>query len=90
MNASRATSSRRGAAARLFAEEGAKVVLAARTETQLKAVAEQVRAEGGVADYLRCDLTDPASVQAAIDQVLELHGRLNLAFNNGATATPPR
>ncbi|MFD2469147.1 SDR family NAD(P)-dependent oxidoreductase [Amycolatopsis silviterrae] len=78
------------AAARLFAEEGAKVVLAARTETQLKAVAEQVRADGGVADYVRCDLADPDSVQAAIDRVLELHGRLDLAFNNGAIATRPR
>ncbi|GAB3365375.1 SDR family NAD(P)-dependent oxidoreductase [Amycolatopsis echigonensis] len=77
------------AAARLFAEEGAKVVLDARTETQLKTVAEQVRAKGGVADYVRCDLADPASVQAAIDRVLELHGRLDLAFNNGATGTPP-
>ncbi|GAA1031099.1 MULTISPECIES: SDR family NAD(P)-dependent oxidoreductase [Amycolatopsis] len=77
------------AAARLFAAEGAKVVLAARTETQLKAVAEQVRADGGVADYVRCDLADPASVQAAIERVLELHGRLDLAFNNAAAVTPP-
>ena len=77
------------AAARLFAREGAAVVLAARTEDQLKTVTEEVRAAGGTADYVVCDLADPASVQAAVDRVVERHGRLDVAFNNGATFTPP-
>lgn len=77
------------AAARLFAREGARVLLAARTESQLKAVAEQVRAAGGVADHVVCDLGDAASVRAAVDRVVELHGRLDVAFNNGATIVPP-
>ena len=77
------------AAARLFAREGARVVLAARTESQLKAVAEEIRAEGGVADHVVCDLGDAASVRAAVDYAVELHGRLDVAFNNGATNVPP-
>lgn len=77
------------AAARLFAREGAKVVLAARTESQLEAVTEQVRASGCIADHVPCDLADPASVRAAVDRVVRLHGRLDVAFNNGATATTP-
>ncbi len=77
------------AAARLFAREGARVVLAARTETELDAVTDEIRAAGGVADYLVCDLSDAASVQAAVDRVIELHGRLDVAFNNGATIIPP-
>jgi NAD(P)-dependent dehydrogenase (short-subunit alcohol dehydrogenase family) len=77
------------AAARLFAREGAKVVLAARTEDQLKAVTEEIRAAGGTADYVVCDLADPSSVRAAVDRVLDRHGRLDVAFNNGATAIPP-
>lgn len=48
------------AAARLFAREGARVLLAARTEAQLKAVTEEVRAAGGIADYVACDLADAA------------------------------
>ncbi|MBQ1044305.1 SDR family NAD(P)-dependent oxidoreductase [Micromonospora sp. C72] len=77
------------AAARLFAAEGARVLLAARTEEQLKAVTEQVRADGGVADYVLCDLADAASVRAAVDRVVEVYGRLDVAFNNGATIVPP-
>ncbi|WP_018656293.1 SDR family NAD(P)-dependent oxidoreductase [Actinomadura flavalba] len=77
------------AAARLFAREGARVLLAARTEDELKSVAEDIRAAGGVADHVRCDLADAASVRAAVDRAVELHGRLDVAFNNGATIAPP-
>lgn len=77
------------AAARLFAREGARVLLAARTEAQLKAVAESIRAAGGIADYVVCDLAEPASVQAAVDRCVQVYGRLDVAFNNGATGQPP-
>lgn len=77
------------AAARLFAREGARVLLAARTETQLKGVVEEIRAAGGTADHVVCDLADADSVHAAVDRAVALHGRLDVAFNNGATATPP-
>ena len=77
------------AAARLFAREGARVLLAARTEAQLKAVTEEVRAAGGIADHVVCDLADTASVRAAVDRVVETYGRLDVAFNNGATIQQP-
>ncbi len=77
------------AAARLFAAEGARVLLAARTEEQLKAGTEQVRAAGGTAEYVLCDLADAASVRAAVDRTVEVYGRLDVAFNNGATIVPP-
>jgi NAD(P)-dependent dehydrogenase (short-subunit alcohol dehydrogenase family) len=77
------------AAARLFAREGARVLLAARTEDQLKAVTEEIRAAGGEADYAVCDLADPGSVAAAVDRAVERFGRLDVAFNNGATNAPP-
>lgn len=77
------------AAARLFAQEGAEVMLAARTEEQLKTVAEEVRAAGGSAEYVLCDLADSGSVRAAVDRTVEVYGRLDVAFNNGATIVPP-
>jgi NAD(P)-dependent dehydrogenase (short-subunit alcohol dehydrogenase family) len=77
------------AAARLFAREGARVVLAARTEAQLKSVTEEIRAAGGTAEYVRCDLADPASIHAAVDRAVQLDGRLDVAFNNGATIQQP-
>lgn len=77
------------AAARLFAAEGASVMLAARTEAQLKEVTEQIRADGGTAEYVVCDLADGDSVRAAVDRTVEVWGRLDVAFNNGATIQPP-
>ncbi|MEU6355426.1 glucose 1-dehydrogenase [Streptomyces sp. NPDC047072] len=77
------------AAARLFAREGARVLLAARTEAQLKAVTEGIRTAGGTAEYVLCDLADPGSVRGAVDRAVELYGRLDVAFNNGATAQEP-
>jgi NAD(P)-dependent dehydrogenase (short-subunit alcohol dehydrogenase family) len=77
------------AAARLFAREGATVLLAARTEDQLKAVTEEIRAAGGTAGHVVCDLADPAGVRAAVERAVDLYGRLDVAFNNGATAVPP-
>jgi NAD(P)-dependent dehydrogenase (short-subunit alcohol dehydrogenase family) len=77
------------AAARLFAREGAKVLLAARTEAQLKAVTDAIRAAGGTADYVTCDLADADSIRAAIDRTVELYGRLDVAFNNAAAGQQP-
>jgi NAD(P)-dependent dehydrogenase (short-subunit alcohol dehydrogenase family) len=72
------------AAARLFAQEGAAVVLAARSTDALDRIAKEIRAGGGVADVVNVDLADRASIRAAIDRVEVLHGRLDGAFNNGA------
>lgn len=77
------------AAARLFAREGASVVLAARSAGALDRVAAQVRARGGVADTVTADLADRGSIRAAVGRVAELHGRLDGAFNNGAAIQQP-
>jgi NAD(P)-dependent dehydrogenase (short-subunit alcohol dehydrogenase family) len=77
------------AAARLFAAEGAQVLLASRTEDQLKVVTQEIRAAGGAADYAVCDVADAARVRAAVDRTLDTYGRLDIAFNNGATIVPP-
>ncbi|WAP54521.1 SDR family NAD(P)-dependent oxidoreductase [Streptomyces sp. S465] len=72
------------AAARLFAAEGASVVLAARGTDALDRIVKEIRADGGTADAVTLDLADPASIRTAVDHVEKLHGRLDGAFNNGA------
>jgi NAD(P)-dependent dehydrogenase (short-subunit alcohol dehydrogenase family) len=73
------------AAARLFAQEGASVVLAARTESALKAVAADIPG----ASYVVADLGDVASIERMVATVVERHGRLDIAFNNAAALVPP-
>ncbi|MEU6536462.1 SDR family oxidoreductase [Streptomyces sp. NPDC047000] len=77
------------AAARLFAAEGAAVVLAARSADALDHVVTEIRAGGGVADAVVLDLADRSSIHDAVGRVAELHGRLDGAFNNGAAIQPP-
>ncbi|MFD4676105.1 SDR family NAD(P)-dependent oxidoreductase [Lentzea sp. NPDC058450] len=77
------------AAARLFAQEGASVVLAARSTDALAQVVTEIRAEGGVADAITMDLANRSSVRAAVAEVEALHGRLDGAFNNGAVVQQP-
>lgn len=77
------------AAAGLFAREGASVLLTARTEPQLEAVTREITAAGGTADYVVTDLADPAGIRSAVDRAVARYGRLDIAFNNGATITPP-
>ncbi|MFF0338827.1 SDR family NAD(P)-dependent oxidoreductase [Kribbella sp. NPDC004875] len=72
------------AAARLFVAEGAQVMLAARTESEIAAVAKELDAR-----YVVCDLADPDSVRAAVDRTVAEYGRLDAAFNNGAIGQPP-
>ncbi|MCR3748946.1 SDR family NAD(P)-dependent oxidoreductase [Lentzea californiensis] len=77
------------AAARLFAHEGASVVLAARSTGTLTRIVDEIRAEGGTADAITLDLADRAGIRTAIDQVEQLHGRLDGAFNNAAVVQQP-
>jgi NAD(P)-dependent dehydrogenase (short-subunit alcohol dehydrogenase family) len=77
------------AAARLFAREGAKVMLASRTESELSAVVEEIRATGGIADYIVTDVASAMSVQNAVQSVVSRYGRLDIAFNNAGVAIAP-
>jgi NAD(P)-dependent dehydrogenase (short-subunit alcohol dehydrogenase family) len=73
------------AAARLFTEEGATVVLTARTESALAAIAGDLPG----ASYVVADLGDVASIERAVATVVERHGRLDIAFNNAAVGVAP-
>ncbi|PTR19867.1 NAD(P)-dependent dehydrogenase (short-subunit alcohol dehydrogenase family) [Rhodococcus sp. OK519] len=67
---------------------GAKVVLAARTEARLAAVADEVRELGGVALTVPTDLTNGDSVSALADAALAEFGRVDALVNN-AFVQPP-
>lgn len=66
-----------------FASLGAKVVVTtAHNLTGGQQVVEEIRASGGDASFIRCDITDEQSVSACIDAVVAQYGRLDCAFNN--------
>ena len=67
-----------------LAEAGAKVVVAARNEEKLAALAGAIAAAGGEAFALKMDVADAEQVKAGFKQVIEKFGRLDTLVNNAA------
>ncbi|WP_424212945.1 glucose 1-dehydrogenase [Streptomyces sp. BI20] len=70
------------AAARVFAREGARVVLVARREDRLKALTAEIRETGAEIEYLAGDVTRAEDAAAAVALAVSRFGRLDCAFNN--------
>ncbi len=76
-----------GAATALrLARLGATVVLGARRLDRLAAVRDQIAAEGGGATALALDVSDAASAEAFVDQVLLQHPGVDILVNNAGLA----
>ena len=70
------------AAARLFAQEGAKVVVADIDAEGGEKTLQAIRENGCEAHFVQTDISKAADVGALINKVIELHGRLDCAYNN--------
>lgn len=78
------------AVALAFAREGARVTLAARTRTQLDAVAAEVRGSGGRALAVPADVTQESSVVELVARTLAEFGRIDILVTAaGAAAFGP-
>jgi NAD(P)-dependent dehydrogenase (short-subunit alcohol dehydrogenase family) len=85
-----ATSGIGEATAHAFAEAGAKVVFCGRRENLGLAVQESIRKKGGIATFIRADVGDEEQVKRLVSKCKELHGRLDIAFNNAGIAPAPK
>jgi NAD(P)-dependent dehydrogenase (short-subunit alcohol dehydrogenase family) len=72
---------------RTLAAEGARVVLAARTEEQLRAVAAEIEAAGGHAEVEPADIAREDDVQRLFARIAERHGRLDILINNAGVGS---
>lgn len=70
--------------AKMFASEGATVVICGRRKEKGQAVVDAILAEGGRASYHFMDVTDLSSVEALISDTVEQYGRLDILVNNAA------
>jgi NADP-dependent 3-hydroxy acid dehydrogenase YdfG len=70
------------ATARLLAEKGAKVVLGARREERLAALAGQIRANGGQAAYRVTDVVNPDDSKQLVQLAKDRYGRVDVIFLN--------
>jgi NAD(P)-dependent dehydrogenase (short-subunit alcohol dehydrogenase family) len=68
--------------AQLFAEEGALLLLLDRDGPGLERVASALREGGAQVEAVAGDVSDRATVEAAVARAIEVYGRIDIAFNN--------
>jgi peroxisomal 2,4-dienoyl-CoA reductase len=70
--------------AELLSELGAHVVLASRKPENLASATEKIQAAGGSVSSVQLDVRDPEKVQAAVKEIADKHGRIDILVNNAA------
>jgi len=70
------------ATARLFAREGAKVIVADMLEAEGQAVADSIRSNSGEARFQRLDVSSETDWDAAVAATLAAYGKIDILINN--------
>jgi len=73
------------ATSRLFAREGARVVVAARRRAELERLVADIKNDGGEGVALVGDVRDESFARALVEEALTRYGGLDIAFNNAGT-----
>ena len=68
--------------AKLFAKEGARVVITGRREEPLQQLIEEIEGNGGDAIYIMHDITSEADWKKVVQKTVEVYGSLNILVNN--------
>lgn len=72
--------------ARIFAAEGAKVVVTDLLEDEGRAVVEEITGAGGEARFQKLDVTSEADWDGVVSETLAAHGRLDILVNNAGVS----
>jgi len=73
------------ASAKLFAAEGARVVVVARRQGELDSLADEIATQGGECVTLAADVREEETAHAAVVLALRAFGGLDIAFNNAGS-----
>jgi len=71
--------------ARIFANEGARVIIGARRKDKLDVLKDKINNDGGQVMVLAGDVKDEAYAQSLVDLAINKFGGLDIAFNNAGT-----
>ena len=73
------------AAALLFAQEGANVVVVGRNTAKLQTLCNEIETAGGNATLISADITDVKQIKYMVQAAKNAYGKLDFAFNNAGT-----
>jgi len=71
--------------AKLFAKEGAKLVLSARNEEALNILVKEIQGKKGEAIAVAGDIKDESLAKKLVEVAVDIYGSLDIAFNNAGT-----
>jgi NAD(P)-dependent dehydrogenase (short-subunit alcohol dehydrogenase family) len=71
-----------GAVAKLLAARGARVLIADRAEKEGLETADEIKSNGGRAEFFKADVTLNSDCSDAVDKILDLFGQLDIVSNN--------
>ena len=72
-----------------FAEQGARLVVSGRRETEGKALEAELRRLGAEASFVQADVRREAEVQELVDQTVARFGKIDVAINSAGTEGKP-
>lgn len=75
--------------AKVFAAEGAKVVILSRTEKDLKETTTAISKIGGEISYIVGDITKSEDMKKAADEIVKRYGKIDILVHNAAGIYPP-
>ena len=70
--------------ARLYAAEGAQVIVCGRRAERGQGVVDAITAEGGKASFHAMDITVPESIEKLVEDTVSTYGRIDVLVNNAA------
>jgi NAD(P)-dependent dehydrogenase (short-subunit alcohol dehydrogenase family) len=74
--------------AKLFASEGAKVIISDVNEAHGNSVVDEITKNGGTATFIKADSSKPEDNEALVKQTLDKYGALDIAVNNAGIGGP--
>jgi NAD(P)-dependent dehydrogenase (short-subunit alcohol dehydrogenase family) len=77
------------AAAIIFAQEGARIVVSGRRDKEGHDLASELQKRGAEAIFVRTDVRKDEDVRSLVDQTIKRFGRLDIAVNNAGTEGAP-
>jgi NAD(P)-dependent dehydrogenase (short-subunit alcohol dehydrogenase family) len=72
---------------RMFASEGATVIISGRNADKGQALVQSIIADGGKAMFQKCDVTVEADCRGLIDAVVKAYGRVDVLVNNAGDSS---
>jgi len=73
-------------AAKIFAKEGARILITDIQEEKLKAITDEITKNGGVATYMIQDVSSESGWKSVVDRTIELYGNIDILVNNAGVS----